>query len=140
MLSTVNNKILLIGSNTVVAQANGTSISAGLVNTNNIKTNDTNQILNQISTELTTGNGSLIIPPHKLTIISNDTITQTAASNSSQYSILLINENNTYISIAMNKELEDSMFTRLFFMGGAGLTRFKSLYGQPGVMVWGVTY
>ena len=138
--TTVNNKTLLIGSNAVVAQANGTSISAGLVNTNNIKTNDTNQILNQISTELTTGNGSLVIQPHKLTVISNDTITQTSVSNSSQYSILLINQNNTYISVAMNKELEDSMFTRLFFMGGAGLTHFKSLYGQPGVMVWGVTY
>ena len=40
----------------------------------------------------------------------------------------------------MNKELEDSMFTRLFFMGGAGLTQFKAAYGQPGVMVWSVTY
>ena len=138
--TTVNNKTLLIGGNAVVAQANGSSISAGIVNTNAITNNDTTKILNQITTELETGNGTLIIKPHKLTLISNNTITQTVVSNSSQYSILLINENSTYIAVAMNKELEDSMFTRLFFMGGAGLTQFKAAYGQPGVMVWNVTY
>ena len=138
--TTVNNKTLLIGSNAVVAQANGTSISAGIVNTNAITTNDTTAILNEISNELVSGNGTLIIKPHKLTLINNNTVTQTTVSNSSQYSILLINENNSYIAVAMNKELEDSMFTKLFFMGGADLTHFKTLTSQPGVMVWGVTY
>jgi dolichyl-diphosphooligosaccharide--protein glycosyltransferase len=138
--TTVNNKTLLIGSNAVVAQVNGSSISAGIVNTNAITTNDTTAILNEISNELVSGNGTLVIKPHKLTLINNNTVTQTVVSNSSQYSILLINENNSYIAVAMNKELEDSMFTKLFFMGGAGLTHFKTLTSQPGVMVWGVTY
>lgn len=138
--TTINNKTLLLGGNAVVAQPNGTSFSTGIVNTNAIKTNDSTAILNQISNELTTGNGTLVIKPHTLTVINNNTITQTIVSNSSKYSILLINENNTYIGVAMNSELENSMFTRLFFEGGAGLTHFKSLYGQPGVMVWGVTY
>jgi dolichyl-phosphooligosaccharide-protein glycotransferase len=137
--TTVNNKTLLIGGNAVVAQANGTTLSAGIVDTNAITTNNTAQILNQISNELTTGNGTLVIKPHKLTIISSNNITQQIVSNSSQYSILLINQNNTYVAVAMNQQLEDSMFTRLFFMGGAGLTQFKALYGQPGVMVWSVT-
>ncbi len=139
--TTVNNKTLLIGGNAVVAQANGTNnISAGIVDTNAITSNDTTATLNEISNELQTGNGSLVIQPHTLTLINNNTVTQTLVSNSSQYSILLINENDTYIAVAMNKELENSMFTRLFFEGGAGLTHFKTLYGQPGVMVWGVTY
>ena len=139
--TTVNNKTLLIGGNAVVAQANGTNnISAGIVDTNAITSNDTTTTLNEISNELQTGNGSLVIQPHTLTLINNNTVTQTIVSNSSQYSILLINENDTYIAVAMNKELENSMFTKLFFEGGAGLTHFKSLYGQPGVMVWGVTY
>ena len=139
--TTVNNKTLLIGGNAVVAQANGTNnISAGIVDTNAITSNDTTATLNEISNELKSGNGSLVIPPHTLTLINNNTVTQTIVSNSSQYSILLINENDTYIAVAMNKELENSMFTKLFFEGGAGLTHFKSLYGQPGVMVWGVTY
>ena len=139
--TTVNNKTLLIGGNAVVAQANGTNnISAGIVDTNAITSNDTTATLNEISNELKSGNGSLVIPPHTLTLINNNTVTQTLVSNSSQYSILLINENDTYIAVAMNKELENSMFTKLFFEGGAGLTHFKSLYGQPGVTVWGVTY
>ena len=139
--TTVNNKTLLIGGNAVVAQANGTNnISAGIVDTNAITSNDTTATLNEISNELKSGNGSLVIPPHTLTLINNNTVTQTIVSNSSQYSILLINENDTYIAVAMNKELENSMFTKLFFEGGAGLTHFKSLYGQPGVTVWGVTY
>ena len=128
--TTVNNKTLLIGENAVVAQANGSTISTGIINTNAITTNDTTQILNKISSELETGNGTMIIKPHKLTLISNNTITQTNVSNSSEYSIILINEDDTYVAVVMNKELEDSMFTRLFFMGGAGLTQFKGLYGQ----------
>jgi len=139
--TTVNNKTLLIGGNAVVAQANGTNgTSAGIVDTNAITSNDTTTTLNEISNELETGNGSLVIQPHTLTIVNNNTVTQTLVSNSSEYSILLINENGTNIGVAMNKELENSMFTKMFFEGGAGLTHFKSLYGQPGVMVWGVTY
>jgi len=138
--TTVNNKTLLIGGNAIVAQPNGTSFSTGIVNTNAITTNDTTAILNEIQNELTTGNGTLVIQPHTLTLINDTSITQKIVSNSSQYSILLINENNTYIGVAMNSELENSMFTRLFFEGGAGLTHFKAAYGQSGVMVWNVTY
>ncbi|ADZ08786.1 Oligosaccharyl transferase STT3 subunit [Methanobacterium lacus] len=137
--TTINNKTLYIGGNAVVAQQNGTSYSAGIIDTSALTTNDTNTIVTQISNELTTGNGSLLIEPHTLTIINSNNITQQVVSNSSQYSILLINQNNTLIGVAMNKELENSMFTRLFFEGGAGLTQFKALYGQPGVMVWGVS-
>jgi dolichyl-diphosphooligosaccharide--protein glycosyltransferase len=44
----------------------------------------------------------------------------------------------------MSKELEDSMFTRLYFMQGEGLTRFKLAHEEPSegiaeVMVWNVT-
>jgi dolichyl-phosphooligosaccharide-protein glycotransferase len=137
--TTINNKTLYIGGNAVVAQQNGTSYSAGIIDTSALTTNDTNTIVTQISNELTTGNGSLLIEPHTLTIINSNNITQQVVSNSSEYSILLINQNNTLIGVAMNKELENSMFTRLFFEGGAGLTQFKALYGQPGVMVWDVS-
>ncbi len=67
------------------------NISAGIVDTNAITTNDTTATLNEISNELQTGNGSLVIQPHTLTLINNNTVTQTLVSNSSQYSILLIN-------------------------------------------------
>ena len=51
--TTVNNKTLLIGSNAVVAQANGTNgTSAGIVDTNAITSNDTQTTLNEISNEM----------------------------------------------------------------------------------------
>ena len=45
----------------------------------------------------------------------------------------------------MNKELEGSMFTRLYLTNGAGLTKFKLVHKEGklidpyGVMVWSVS-
>jgi dolichyl-diphosphooligosaccharide--protein glycosyltransferase len=44
----------------------------------------------------------------------------------------------------MNRELEESMFTRLFFMQGSGLEHFKLAHKEPAqgiseVMVWNVS-
>ncbi|MDD3986040.1 MAG: STT3 domain-containing protein, partial [Methanobacterium sp.] len=141
----VNNKTLFIGVNPynglwVAAQTNGTSMSAGVLNSANIANQDTNKILNQISTELTTGNGSIVVPPHKLTIINNENVTQTTVSNSSKFSIILFQQNNKYESFVISKELDYSMFMKLYIFGGEGLTHFKQLYGQPGVVVWSVNY
>ena len=79
---------------------------AGIVDTNAITTNDTTTTLNEISNELETGNGSLVIQPHTLTIINNNTVTQTTCIQFKSVLILLINENGTYIGVAMNKELK----------------------------------
>ena len=141
--TTVNNTTVLLGSNAVVAQVNGNNISAGLINTNELQnqanTTSSSQLLNEILTELQGGNGTLVMKPHKLTIINNNgTITQQVVSNDSTFSVLLVNENSTYITVLMNRQLEDSMFTRLYFMQGAGLTHFNMSYAQPGVMVWSV--
>lgn len=80
------------------------------------------------------------IEPHKLTFIQNGKLVYNqVVTNDSPVSILFIQENNSLIAVAMNKELEDSMFTRLMFMGGYGLTRFKLAHAQPGVIVWNVS-
>ncbi len=79
------------------------------------------------------------IEPHKLTFIQNGKIVYNqVVSNDSPVSIMFIQEENTLIAVAMNKELENSMFTRLMFMGGYGLTKFKLANAQPGVLVWRV--
>ena len=142
--TTVNNTTVLLGSNAVVAQVKGNNISAGLININQLQneanTTSSSELLNEIITELQGGNGTLVVKPHTLTIINNNgTITQQVVSNDSKSSILVLNENNTYITVLMSKDLEDSMFTRLYFMQGAGLTHFNMSYAQPGVMVWNVT-
>jgi dolichyl-phosphooligosaccharide-protein glycotransferase len=141
--TTVNNATVLIGSNAVVAQVNGSNITAGLINTNELQsqenTTSSSVLYNEILTELKGGNGSLVLKPHKLMVINNGNLTEQIVSNDSSFSILVIGENSTYITVAMSKELEDSMFTRLYFMGGAGLTHFNMSYAQPGVMVWKVS-
>lgn len=97
----------------------------------------------------TTATGSLkignrVTEPHRLMIVSdgNKTFDQ-VINNESLFSILVVKQDNNLITVAMSKELEDSMFTRLFFMQGEGLTRFKLAHKEPvegisEVMVWNV--
>jgi dolichyl-diphosphooligosaccharide--protein glycosyltransferase len=64
--------------------------------------------------------------------------------NESTFSILVVKQDNNLITVAMRRNLEDSMFTRLFFMQGKGLIRFKLVHKDPAegiseVMVWDVS-
>lgn len=115
----INGTTVIAAENGVVAQINGTQLIAGL--------------------KYTQGNETQIIAPHKLIFIQdNKVMLDQIVSNESPISIILIKEGNTYLGVVMHKELEDSMFTRLFFMNGAGLSKFKLAYEQPGVKVWNV--
>lgn len=117
----VNGTTVIQGQNNVVVQINGSQISAGYLYLDN-------------------SNETQVIAPHKLTVIQGNTTTMDqVVNNDSPISILLIAQNNTYATIVMNKELESSMFTRLFLMGGNGLTKFKLASQKAGVMVWNVT-
>ena len=116
----VNGTTVIQGENNVVLQINGSQINAGLLYQQN--------------------NETQVIPPHKLTIIQgNKTVMDQVVNNDSPISILMIAQNNSYVTVVMNKELESSMFTRLFLMQGQGLTKFKLASQKQGVMVWNVT-
>jgi asparagine N-glycosylation enzyme membrane subunit Stt3 len=105
----VNNTTIVQGENGVVAQINGSQVISGLV-----------------------VNNTTAIEPHRLIIVENGTKTlDQVVNDQSPISIFLIKEKDSYMTVAMNRELEDSMFTRLFFLRGAGLTRFKMAYQQP---------
>jgi dolichyl-diphosphooligosaccharide--protein glycosyltransferase len=110
----------------VVAQINGTKIAAGLQYQEN--------------------NQTQIMEPHKLIVVQNGKVAMNQiVNNDSQFSIVLINQNNTYITVIMNKELEDSMFTKMFFENGAGLSKFKLAHEEGGILdpygtaVWNVS-
>ena len=110
----------------VVAQINGTKIAAGLQYQEN--------------------NQTQIMEPHKLIVVQNgNVVLNQIVSNDSQISIVLIKQNNTYITVIMNKELEDSMFTKMFFENGAGLSKFKLVHEEGGILdpygtaVWNVS-
>lgn len=116
-----NNSIIIQGANNVTVQINGTNATGGL----QIRKNE-------------------VTPPHRLIIVNdgNKTFDQ-VVNNESTFSILVVKQDNNLITVAMNRQLEDSMFTRLFFMQGAGLTRFKLAHKEPAqgiseVMVWNV--
>ncbi|BDZ72141.1 STT3 domain-containing protein [Methanobacterium petrolearium] len=116
--STVN----ITGENNVTVQITGNNITGGL----------------QVSQ-------NQVAPPHRLIIVTNGTTAvDTVVNNDSTFSILVIYQDNNLITVAMNRELEDSMFTRLFFMQGSGLTHFKLANKEPStgiseVMVWDVS-
>ena len=118
-----NNVVTIMGQgNNVTLTISGTNVTGGL----------------QVSK-------NKVAPPHRLVIISNGTKQyDQIVNNQSTFSIFVVQQDNNLITVAMSKELEDSMFTRLFFMRGSGLTHFKLAYKEPSegiseVMVWNVS-
>lgn len=143
--TTVNNTTVFIGGeNAVIGTLKDNNISAGLINTNELQnqanTTSSSQLLNNMVSDLQSGsNSSMVLKPYELMVVNNGIMTTQIVSNSSQFSILVLRENSTYVTVAMTRGLEDSMFTKLYFLGGTGLTHFNMTYAQPGVMVWKVT-
>ncbi len=119
--SSSNNVVNITGENNVTVQISGSNVTGGL----------------QV--------GKKVMPPHRLIIVTNGTTAvNTVVNNESTFSILVYYQDNNLITVAMSKELEDSMFTRLFFMNGSGLTHFKLAHKEPAegiseVMVWNVS-
>ncbi|MDD1764362.1 MAG: dolichyl-diphosphooligosaccharide--protein glycosyltransferase subunit STT3 [Methanobacteriaceae archaeon] len=136
-----NNITVLIGNNAVYAEIIDNNVSAGIINVNQLQNKNitASQLITQLSSELQGGNGTLLIKPHKLIVMADGNITQDqVVSNESQFSIVFIKEGDTFMTVVMNRELEDAMFTRLYLLKGQGLAQFRLAYQQPGVMVWTV--
>ncbi|MGZ4857598.1 MAG: STT3 domain-containing protein [Methanobacteriaceae archaeon] len=116
-----NNTVLIQGQNGVVVQINSSNVTAGLL-----------------------VNSTQIAQPHRLIIVDSGKKTlDKVVDNQSTFSIILTKDSNGILAVALNRELEDSMFTRLFFLQGEGLTHFKLAHkepsGQPEVIVWKVS-
>ncbi|NYB51620.1 MAG: peptide transporter [Methanobacteriaceae archaeon] len=120
--TTENNAVIIQGQNNVTVQINGTDVTGGL----------------QISK-------NKVAPPHRIIIVADGVIAaDKVVNNQSTFSILVVKQDNNLVTVAMSKELEGSMFTRLFFMQGAGLNHFKLAHKEPSegiseVMVWNVS-
>ncbi|MGB9978162.1 STT3 domain-containing protein [Methanobacterium sp.] len=122
----VNGITAITAQNGIVAKINGTQTVAGFQYEQNNQTH--------------------ILEPHKLILVQDGNITvNKIVSSYSSFSIILVKENNNYLAVILNKELEDSMFTRLYLTNGAGLSKFKLLHkegkiiDQYGVLVWNVS-
>ena len=70
-------------------------------------------------------------------VMKNESVANAKDAN---YTLLLMGEKNYYTPILMNKELENSMFTRLYLYGGAGQNIFENVHMENGVMLFKVNF
>ncbi len=135
-----NDTTVFIANNAVFAHITGNNVSAGIINVNELQSQNksTQQLVNDLITGLQ-GNSTLIVKPHRLTVMVNDTIVQNDIVNENAiYSIALVNNQGVLMTYVYSRELEDAMFTKLYIFRGQNLTQFNLAYEQPGVMVWNV--
>jgi len=135
-----NNTTVLLAENAIVAEIVGNNVTAGIINVNELKNQNmsTSEMINKLLAGVQ-GNNTLVIKPHKLIVVQDNNVTQNdVVSADSPYSIIIVKTNGTYMTYLMNKELEDSIFTKLYLLRGQGITKFALDYEQPGVMVWRV--
>jgi len=134
-LENVNNTTVIYSQNGIIIYQNETNVTAAMINVEAIqsgKVNASDITLDKILADIQKEKSDLIIKPHKFVIMQgNETLKNEMVSNNSSISIFLIIDNGAYRSIVMNKELEDSMFTRMFFMRGVDLKIFKLVYESP---------
>ena len=56
------------------------------------------------------------------------------------YTLLIMGTNGEYTPILIDKHLENSMFTRLYLLGGAGQNVFEPVHSENGVMLYKVNF
>lgn len=137
----LNNTTVIIANNAVFAEITDNNVTAGIINVEQVQNQNisTSELVSQIISGISSNSSSIVVKPHRLIVMQDDNITQNEiVSNDSLYSIVIVNNNGTYDTYLMNKELEDSMFTRLYILRGQNITQFTLDYEQPGVMVWRV--
>ena len=70
-------------------------------------------------------------------IMKNESIKGAEKGN---FTIFLVGNNNEYTPFLISNELVNSMFTRLYLMGGAGQNQFTLVHSEPGVMLFKVNF
>ena len=70
-------------------------------------------------------------------LVKNQSVGNVSNAN---YTMFLIGNNNEYTPILMSNELRNSMFTRLFLLGGANQDIFTNVHTEEGVMLWQVNF
>jgi dolichyl-diphosphooligosaccharide--protein glycosyltransferase len=70
-------------------------------------------------------------------IVKNETIKGAKDGN---YTLFIMGENDQYTPILISNELTDSMFTKLYLLGGAGQDIFEPVHSENGVMLFNVNF
>ena len=56
------------------------------------------------------------------------------------YTMFIIGNDNQYTPMIMSNELSNSMFTRLYLLGGAGQDIFENVHSESGVMLYNINF
>ena len=83
-------------------------------------------------------NVSNIIVIENNQLMKNESIA--GAPENSNYTLFLMGENNTYTPILMHNKLTNSMFTKLYLLGGMGQDAYTMVHMENGVSLWQVNY
>jgi dolichyl-diphosphooligosaccharide--protein glycosyltransferase len=70
-------------------------------------------------------------------IVKNETIKGAKDGN---YTLFIMGENDQYTPILISNELTNSMFTKLYLLGGAGQDIFEPVHSENGVMLFNVNF
>ncbi|WP_458405499.1 STT3 domain-containing protein [Methanobrevibacter sp.] len=70
-------------------------------------------------------------------IVKNESIKGAKDGN---YTLFVMGQDNQYTPILISNELTDSMFTKLYLLGGAGQDIFEPVHSENGVMLFNVNY
>jgi dolichyl-diphosphooligosaccharide--protein glycosyltransferase len=96
-----------------------------------------NSIANINGTEYNPLKASNILVVEDNYLVKNQTISNGTDGN---YTLYLLGSNNTYMAVLMSNELVDSMFTRLYLLGGNGQDIFTQVHMANGVSLWKVNF
>jgi dolichyl-diphosphooligosaccharide--protein glycosyltransferase len=112
--------------------ANGTNNTTGQVQAV-FDNNNTTVSINGTNYNPLKASNVMVIEDNYLT--KNETIHGATDGN---YTLFILGNNNTYNAILIDNKLVDSMFTRLFLLGGNGQNQFQMIHMESGVSLWKV--
>ena len=112
--------------------ANGTNNTTGQVQAVFDNNNTTVEVNNTTYNPLKASN-LMVIEDNYLT--KNESIHGATDGN---YTLFVLGNNNTYNAILIDNKLVDSMFTRLFLLGGNGQDQFQLIHMDSGISLWKV--
>jgi len=70
-------------------------------------------------------------------IVKNESLKNASDGN---FTLFIMGENNQYTPILISNELTNSMFTKLYLLGGSGQNIFEPVHAESGVMLFNVNF
>ena len=120
--------------NTVIERGTGNNTTTAHVQS--VYTDNGQKIMIN-DTEYNPYNASNIIVIENNQIMKNESI---KGAENGNFTIFLVGNDNEYTPFLISNELVNSMFTRLYLMGGAGQNQFTLVHSEPGVMLFKVNF